>query len=357
MTRLLRNTAPIAASVRSTSDTEELYEAHSFLRVPFLRQTFRWDQQAQRYVEHREAPDEGWMVWSDITPDEKPEAWIRYQRRFDGLGIKITDQLVIDAASPILNFLKESFLLRIGDVYEENSLYGRPVYGIIDERLFRDLFFRFNEIKDMIRNAPSDQVRRVLTILTEFLNYTFSAARESYRDARRTGQILFHHAWTLFRPGDIVYEKLPVAPFQDLYEQCFSVHSSEDSVSRYDGTRVLCLTLAEMTYRSGQVNTSGPVTVWTTRYIREYDGVKQLTTEDLGIVPLSMLAPEKRHAIKTALMERGRRFLEISQLPFSFWNYKGPYTIVHPLTGHGTIEEARLSLERRRQRVSLSMHP
>nr|CEG05595.1 unnamed protein product [Fusarium clavum] len=188
--------------------------------------------------------------------------------------------------------------------------------------------------------TSSEGVRRVLSILTKFLDYTFSAAKEGYQDACHTGQVPFHHVWTLFRPGDIVYEKLPVAPFQDSYEQCFSVHSSEDSVSRYDGTKA---------------NISGPGMVWTTRYIREYEGGKQITTEDLGIVPFSMMAAQKRDAIKTTLIERGRRFLQISKLPFSFWNYKGPYTIVHPLTGHRTIEEARLSLESRRWQVSLSV--
>jgi len=350
MTRLLTNTVPIADPIPPWPGSEQDERAHI---VPFLRQTFRWDEQSQLYVETTEAPDEDWTIWEVLTINDTPTAWVTYQKIFDKLGVEAINRLLVPADDETFNFL-ESFLPT--DAYEKRFFYRTSRNATIDERLFRKLFFRQNEIKKQIATTSSKGVRRVLTILTGFLDYTFSDAIEGYQDACRTGQVLFRHAWTLFRPGDIVYERRAVAPFQDLYEQCFSVHSSEDSISEYDGARVLSLTLIEMTHRSSQVNTRGPLMVWTTRYVREYNGFKQITAEDLGIMPFSMMTQEKRNAIKATLVERGRRFLQISTLPFSFWNYKGPYTIVHPITGHGTIEESKLSLEGRRWQVTLCLY-
>ncbi|KAJ4129126.1 hypothetical protein NW768_007659 [Fusarium equiseti] len=283
--------------------------------IPFLRQTFQWDEQSQLYVENREAPDEDWKTWEAFSTNETPEVWVRYHKIFNKLGVKSIERLVIRADDATVRFLnlaeygpsdddlfnqrEEGYVTR--GVDRERDFYRRSDDAVIDEKLFRGLFFRYSEIKEEIATTSSEVMRRVLTILTGFLDYTFSDAKEGYQDACRTGQVLFNHAWTLFRPGDIVYERLTVAPFQDSYEQCFSVHSSEYSISQFDGTRVLCLTLVEITYRSSQANTHGPATVWTTRYIQEYDGVKQITTEDLGIVPFDMMASEKRDIIKAAL--------------------------------------------------------
>jgi hypothetical protein len=94
-----------------------------------------------------------------------------------------------------------------------------------------------------------------------------------------------------------------------MYEQCFGVHKVEDFISHYDGSRVLRLSLAEIIYRHSRSHTSGPRMVWTTRHIREYDGLKQITTEDLGIIPFSMIPLEKRNDIHAMLLQRGRQFL------------------------------------------------
>ncbi|RBR07078.1 uncharacterized protein FIESC28_10824 [Fusarium coffeatum] len=325
--------------------------------VPFLQETAQWDKQSQRYLEHAEIPDESWTVWKAIEHNKKPKAWIRHQKTFDKLGVKILDRLLIRADDATLRFLNEKGYPFSGldasidrdDTgifrrnFNEERFYRRSENAEIDEKLFRNLFLRYNDIQEKIEATSLAVVRRILITLIDFLDYYFPGARQSYQDACSSGTISFSHLWTLFRPGDISYEKHTIAPFQDVYEQCFGVDACEESVSQYDGTRVLLLRLAEITYSPGQHHNPGPRMGMTTRHIREYDGVKQVTVEDLGIIPFSLMEVEKQDAIRAKLVQRGRRFFQVSKLPFSFWNYKGPYTIVHSLTGKGTIEEARLS--------------
>jgi hypothetical protein len=203
--------------------------------------------------------------------------------------------------------------------------------------------------------APS-KFREILQAVLGFINYIFPGAQKAHHDALRTGQIPFSHVWTLFRLGDIVYEKRIIPPFHYTYEQCFSIHKAEEFVSQHDSTKVLRLSLAEIIYRPSRSNKPGPRMVRTTRHIRKYDGLKGITAEDIGIIPFNMVPLEERTAIEARLTQRGRRFLQLSMLPFSFWNYNGPYGIVHPIVGAGTMEETRLCSRERQWQVSLLSH-
>lgn len=230
--------------------------------------------------------------------------------------------------------------------YEDYEFDGAQSFTV-KLKHFKNLFHQSDAISHKIESTSSLTFKQILQAVLSFVDYIFPDAGEIQQEARRTRQVPFSHVWTLFRPGDIAYEKRTIPPFHHIYEQCFSIYKVEESVSRYDGTKVLCLSLAEIVYSNSMSDTPGPRMAWTTRHIRQYDGSKDITTEDLGIIPFNMIPTEERISIQARLIQRGRRVLQISSMPFSFWNYNGPYGIVHQVVGQGTMGEARLSSRER----------
>ncbi|RKK77775.1 hypothetical protein BFJ69_g6066 [Fusarium oxysporum] len=121
----------------------------------------------------------------------------------------------------------------------------------------------------------------------------------------------------MFQPGDTVYEKRSILLFRETYEQCFRVKAAEDSISQYDGTNVYRLMLEEIIYMHSGVEKPGPRLVLTTRHIREYDGLKGITTEELGIIPWNTLPEDMQRAIYDRISRRSRQFFHVSALPSS----------------------------------------
>ncbi|CEF77622.1 unnamed protein product [Fusarium graminearum] len=318
----------------------------------FLRQTVQWDDGLMGNVTSFEIPNEDWTLWERLTPDEELRAWVWHQRGIDRLGVRVVDQLVIRSSDSDLQLFREvddevyGLLTNIPWSIPYNDFNYMRAHSIaIDEKDYKNLFHLANAIMHRIKTTPLPKSKQILQAVLNFIKDIFPDTKKIQEDALRTGQVPFSHVWTLFRPGTIVYEKRTIPPRHNIYEQCFSVNKLEGSVSRYDNTNVLCLSLAEMVYSYSMSNEPGPRMMWTTRHIRQYGGLKGITTEDLGIIPLSIIPPEERTAIEARLTQRGRQMLQISRMPFSFWNYDGPYGIVHQVVGRGIMEEAHSNCE------------
>ncbi|PTD06769.1 hypothetical protein FCULG_00005326 [Fusarium culmorum] len=314
----------------------------------FLRQTVQWDDVLMGNVTSFEIPNEDWTVWERLSPDEELRAWVWHQRGIDRLGVRVVDQLVIRSSDTDLQLFREvddevyGLLTNIPWSIPYNDYnYTRAHSIAIDEKDYKNLFHQADAIMHRIETTPLPKSKQILQAVLNFIKDIFPDATKIREDALRTGQVPFSHVWTLFRPGTIVYERRTIPPRHNIYEQCFSVNKLEGSVSRYDGTNVFCLSLAEMVYSYSMSNEPGPRMMWTTRHIRQYCGLKGITTEDIGIIPFSIIPPEERTAIEARLTQRGRQILQISRMPFSFWNYDGPYGIVHQIVGRGIMEEAQ----------------
>ncbi|WXC59621.1 hypothetical protein SNK03_005482 [Fusarium graminearum] len=327
----------------------------------FLRQTVQWDDGLMGNVTSFEIPNEDWTLWERLSPDEELRAWVWHQRGIDRLGVRVVDQLVIRSSDSDLQLFREvddevyGLLTNIPWSIPYNDFnYTRAHSIAIDEKDYKNLFHQANAIMHRIKTTPLPKSKQILQAVLNFIKDIFPDAKKIQEDALRTGQVPFSHVWTLFRPGTIVYEKRTIPPRHNIYEQCFSVNKLEGSVSRYDSTNVLCLSLAEMVYSYSMSNEPGPRMMWTTRHIRQYGGLKGITTEDLGIIPLNIIPPEERTAIEARLTQRGRQMLQISRMPFSFWNYDGPYGIVHQVVGRGIMEEAQYASRERRWQVSIA---
>jgi hypothetical protein len=170
-------------------------------------------------------------------------------------------------------------------------------------------------------------------------------------EMRQSGQASYEHLWTLFRPMEIVYEKRLIPPYNNPYDQCFRLKRIDDFHSFIDGVSALRLTVEEIIYRHSVTGSSGPRLIRSTRHIRKYDGLKQITAEDLGIVPYGMISSQKQETIRAELSARSRQFLRLCTLPFSVWDYDGPLSLLHSTTGASTKEEMRFSLNERKWQV------
>ncbi|KAF5026461.1 hypothetical protein F66182_1448 [Fusarium sp. NRRL 66182] len=355
------------ASTSSSSESEPPALDYVQRRViqPFVRQTFRWDQELQREVELLEIPNEDWTMWKSLDAATIRRVWVWHQRVFDRRGVKVTDRLLLQAATEISQLLfwdlhekdapwREVFEEFPDNISDDGYEFLQRYHGpntfrklVISHQSFKQLFFRIWETENKMPMSLLSSINKTLKALMNFIEDIFPGAKKMQCQAYQDAQISYPYAWTIFQPGDIVYEERSIRPFHAMYEQCFRVRRAEDFISRYDGSNVLRLTLEEIIYMPSGFIKSGPRLVLTARHIREYDGLKQITTRDMGIIPFNMVPAEEQSAIRTRLTQRGRRFLHLSTLPFSIWNYKGPLGLVNSIAGRGTMEETRLSLAER----------
>lgn len=269
--------------------------------LPFLRQTIQWDRQLQRKVELTEVPDEDWAAWVSVEVKTKPRVWVRQQREFDESGVKVKDRLVLLEPSEILSKTLWNFegtgirrkrgsgvsFRQYSDSSSEDDYLSCPTQhreiSLSHER-YRDLFFEVVESRNIQPSDLSISANRTLEVLEKFIDYVFPGARKTFEEANQGIQISYPHVWTLFQPGTIVYEKRLIPPFNEFYEQCFRVRSTEDIVGHCDGTNIFRLLLEEIVYTQGSGVRPGTMIISTSRHIREYDGLRNITPEDLGVV-------------------------------------------------------------------------
>ncbi|SCN86474.1 uncharacterized protein FFC1_05161 [Fusarium fujikuroi] len=326
--------------------------------LPFLRTTLRWDQKSQCQVKTLEIPTRGWTAWASIETLTKLKFLVRQQREFNKSGAKVKDRLVFGYASEILprvfrdiDDLDNLQNLRFdrqdsSDSSSEGSYHRRrtrPRKVAVSHEHYRDLFFQIACVEEDARSALTTLAVRTLEALDKFIDHIFPGARKILEEAHHGDQVSYLQVWTLFPPGRIVYERREIPPFKELYEQCFRVRRVEDFISHYDGTNVFRLVLEEIVYMKGSGVRPGTRLVLTSRHIREYDGMRDITTEGLGLVPLNLIPKEEQNRICIAIAQRSRRFLHLSAIPFSIWNYNGPVRLMSSIAGQGTREETKLS--------------
>ncbi|RGP77372.1 p-loop containing nucleoside triphosphate hydrolase [Fusarium longipes] len=348
---------PVQESRASFSTESDWVDGHIPTQAlqPFLRQTFHWDQDQHREIELLEVPNDDWTIWTRHSESTIPKVWVRHQRVFDRSAIKVIDRLIVQAVDEVLRILfwdldtTDAPWTELPDEFSDDDYprrYGRrkPSRKLaIPHKSFKELFFRVLGIRKKKQSFLFPSCKETLKALTDFLNSIFPDAEKMQREAYANAKILYPYLWTLFPPGEIVYEKRSIRPFHDMYEQCFRVRTAEDFTSRYDGSNVFRLDLEEVIYVPSVTRKSGPGLVSTTRYIREYDGVKDIKIPEMGIIPFRVIPKEERDAIQTRLIGRSRRFLDLSSRPFSIWNYKGPLGLVRKITRCGTMEEIEFS--------------
>jgi hypothetical protein len=267
------------------------------------------------------------------------------ERRFDVSGIKTFDILYFEPDSSVLRFLRFNREFFWPDESPIEELLS------ISEDNYKMLFFLKEAIIQEIGRPGTSALEASFKALASFIDDIFPAAERMQSEMRQSGQASYEHLWTLFRPMEIVYEKRLIPPYNNPYDQCFRLKRIDDFHSFIDGVSALRLTVEEIIYRHSVTGSSGPRLIRSTRHIRKYDGLKQITAEDLGIVPYGMISSQKQETIRAELSARSRQFLRLCTLPFSVWDYDGPLSLLHSTTGASTKEEMRFSLNERKWQV------
>jgi len=90
---------------------------------------------------------------------------------------------------------------------------------------------------------------------------------------------------------------------------------------------MLRLIVEELIYIRTEHGYVVPVLFPSTRHNRKFEGLKNITADDLGVVPYNMISSRERKRLLSKLGERSRHYIHLSTMPFSIWHYTGPLSL------------------------------
>ncbi|KAE9580129.1 hypothetical protein CGMCC3_g3909 [Colletotrichum fructicola] len=164
------------------------------------------------------------------------------------------------------------------------------------------------------------------------------AAQEELLD----GGVGFADLPKIFLPGDIVYTA-DTTPIKDtLYEQCWMVAKCE-LVTEHQRRGLLVNGVkwcVDVTSDNGWYLASCEVLIYA------YDGIRVISLDTMGVVPLGSLPTEEQMAVSDRMIARGRQYLEMSQVEVRYWQYHGPASCTpHHSASH--VENSEMLLFRK----------
>ncbi|KAK1634282.1 hypothetical protein BDP81DRAFT_473214 [Colletotrichum phormii] len=149
----------------------------------------------------------------------------------------------------------------------------------------------------------------------EFTKSTFARAEEAQDQIRATGVASFDYLWTIFEPGQIIYEKRRVTDNSWLYEQFLKVKNLEFEYSELNKAVGISLLVEKIVHQ--QAPQAGTYLVTSQRQIRYFTDLKPLTSETIGFTPLDMIQEPERGILRAKFIDLGRRYLHLSSQPFT----------------------------------------
>lgn len=168
-----------------------------------------------------------------------------------------------------------------------------------------------------------------LKSVLDFVKHTFPGAEEAQDQIRTTGVASFDYLWTIFKPGQIIYEKRSVENSNWFYEQCIKIKDVKHEYNKSLEAFGIYLSVEEVVHK--QTPRAGIYLVTSQRRIKRFTGTKPLTSEEIGFIPLNMIQEPDQDSLRVKLIDLARRYVHLSSHPSTIWEYEGPIALTDSL--------------------------
>lgn len=187
---------------------------------------------------------------------------------------------------------------------------------MVIEAPFHDLYFARAELTRRMKEEDRLLSREIVELL-DFIKKYFKDTEAELEILRHRGVINHRLLWTMFPPGTLVYLRQPTLSRGLVYEQCIVVQST--GYTQTPQGKELFIDAKEWQFTGFDYHR-----IVSTTYIGEFRGVKTISAETLTHLPFASLSKDLQNEIKTRLIDRAKRYIELFARPASFWEYEGP---------------------------------
>jgi hypothetical protein len=210
---------------------------------------------------------------------------------------------------------------------------------IVIARPFRPLFFLRDTMKQKAEsNETSPELKQHINAVLDFINSKegLHDVVKKYEDQVPHKKISFDMLWALYPPHELVYHHESKSEL----EQCFLI---EDVWLKKANLTMEYVFDVIGGGHDGKVFGLYREELILPRFI----GTVDINTENLPIIPMKLLEPEKRSEIRSRLIQRGMEYVALSTSKFSYKQFQGRFWAPH-------AEESKMSLQTDDMSVAVS---
>lgn len=236
---------------------------------------------------------------ADKTSESKRHAiLVRNKKNHQGPKALQVHEIVVQ--SPVLKSILEGIIGKYPDIAfgAKEVVFASP---------FQPLFHYWDDISEGVKNYEDKISQSYLSLLFRVLDREMKPTIKSYRDLVFHSVITFDLLWTIFKPGDIVYEDSEID--QRMYRLVRTVYYQDDKESTFQ---------LECRYIDWNGTKFGFYTTWKT--IKSFQGPQAITK--LCIYPRSY-ANDLENVQK--IVTRGRRFHALAGCHYKAYRGKAIY--------------------------------
>lgn len=193
---------------------------------------------------------------------------------------------------------------------------------------FQMLIHYWDELHQYRTATDDDYVRQHLSLLFDFMNHEIGLDREKIQMMVQKNQITYLNAWTLFRPGDLLYMTVMGQPWLLKCEK--TAYEENTAVGPY------MVVYCTYTDHDGISEGRAAHEIWIIQK-KKFGSENPAFITDLPIYPRRFVSSEERgQDLENRLKERGRKFLALKGVCVQAYNglaqylKEPPYTYYHP---------------------------
>lgn len=170
------------------------------------------------------------------------------------------------------------------------------------------LFFLYKQLRDLSGELTDELTREELKILVKYIRSRecLGIVFDKSETLEPVGKISFDILWTLFPPYKMVYFR------RDEDEGCYLLEHCQPVLTAEGGIQGL-FNVVRGAHHSGRFGVEKLQIL-----IPSFQGIKDISTADLEIIPFEKLGTEVQKAVKERLIERTRKYLRLQRAAYTY---------------------------------------
>ncbi|KAI1384131.1 P-loop containing nucleoside triphosphate hydrolase protein [Hypoxylon trugodes] len=255
-----------------------------------------------------EGPMTKWgdITWVEVYPENVKKVNIEDRERY-ALVVKYKNSNEEDDPLRIHEITVQSPLLKSflqAVIKDDPSL---SLKSAVLEEPFKDIFHHWTELKEAASEYHDEESIRHIQLLFDLLNKTINKAYDHYKDLTSKSLITFDYLWTLFKPGDILFEPGDSRP--RMYRLLKTKHKTMPLI--------MGKVLREFKLKYLGIDTDGEKFGFQTIKVTidDFKGIKKIT--DLHVYPERFM--ENRSHIRDQISARGRKFYSLGGIHYMLY--------------------------------------
>ncbi|VBB84804.1 Putative Nucleotidase [Podospora comata] len=195
------------------------------------------------------------------------------------------------------------------DVFEGYDNLVKEVKFLIFKAPFRPFFWRWDRFNAAIDKEESEVVKTILIQLRSLVRADLAEAFAVKDELVSHGIITFKHLWTIFPPGELVYETPRITSQSNLGDFFIvtEVEAPHDDPERYQRHPRYCLFCKGTSWNGSSFGATND-----NISLSSFKGTRKIA--DMRVVPVKYL--EDAAAIKARCLERGKRHHELAGITY-----------------------------------------